>query len=159
MKITTKEFLLAAVIAIGGYLLSSPDFILWLNTFNPLYGFMIYYIILYGAMYILGQMGLVIFGIKIRKPAQTLGLLMITFAFFILVNWESCYVNIVTTGNCVGVSPIYFGSEDGVTWWFWTNIMGIGDIQQARLLTFVLTPFLMTLVGALLVDEKIRLTR
>jgi hypothetical protein len=156
-KITKNELVLAITLAIGGFIFSSREFIVWLNHFNPLYGFTVYYIILYASLFVLSKFNLVIFGIKIKKPMQTLGLLLITFSFFLIVNWESCYVQTVLSGSCANVSNIYFGSEDGMTWWFWTTYVGITSVDLARLLTFVFTPFILTIIGGLLVDEKVKI--
>lgn len=156
-KITKNEMLLAIILAAGGYIFSSRNFILWLNQFNPFQGFVIYYAILYTAMYGLSKFGLIIYKFRIDTSTKILGLLLITFAFFLIVDWESCYINQIVTGSCANVSNIYFGSEDGVTYWFWSTYMGIANVEYAGLLTYVFTPFVLTLLGAMLVSGGIRL--
>jgi hypothetical protein len=101
----------------------------------------------------LSRHGLVIYKFKIDDPVKVLGMLLITFAFFITVNWESCYINQVQYGTCSDVSPVYFGSEDGATYYFWNNQVGVQDVEQLRLLTYVLTPFLLVLSGAALLEH------
>jgi len=153
MRITKEEMFLAVALAIGGFILSSREFILWLNQYNPLQSLFIYYLMMYSALYVLAKFGLVIYKFKIDSPTKVLGLMMITFAFFIIIDWESCYINEVITGSCSNMSNIYFGSEDGATWWFWSVYMGITNIEYLRLLTYVFTPFALSLLGAYLVSE------
>jgi len=151
--ITTKEFLLAVSLAVMGLVFSTREWILYLNSLNPIQGLLIYYIILYSSLIVLSKMGLVVFNIKIKNPIQTFGLLLITFAFFITVDWESPYVQLITKGNIEQASNVFYESEDGAIWFFWTNVVGVKDVETARWLTFVITPFILTLVGAFLVSK------
>jgi hypothetical protein len=152
-KITQKELSLAISIAIMGFVLSSREWILFLNSLDPLQGLLVYYVILYSSLTVLSYLGLVIFNVKIKNPIQTFGLILITFAFFITVDWESPYIQLITKGNVENASTIFYQSEDGATWYFWSNIVGIKNIETLRLLTFVLTPFLLCLIGAYLVTQ------
>ena len=151
--ITSKEFLLAVSLAVMGLVFSTREWILYLNSLNPIQGLLIYYIILYSSLIVLSKMGLVVFNIKIKNPIQTFGLLLITFAFFITVDWESPYVQLITKGNIEQASNVFYESEDGAIWFFWTNVVGVKDVETARWLTFVITPFILTLVGAFLVSK------
>jgi hypothetical protein len=136
-----------------GFIFSSRGFILSLDKLSPLNGLIIYYIILYSSLYFLSRLGLTVFGIKIFAPAQMVGLLLITFAFFIVVDWESSYINIVTRGSAENISPVYFQSEDGSVWSLWSSVTK--DVEALRLLTYVVTPFLLALAGGLLVSGRI----
>ena len=151
--ITSKEFLLAVSLAVMGLVFSMREWILYLNSLNPIQGLLIYYIILYSSLIVLSKMGLVVFNIKIKNPIQTFGLLLITFAFFIIVDWESPYVQLITKGNIEQASNVFYESEDGAIWFFWTNVVGVKDVETARWLTFVITPFILVLVGAFLVSK------
>lgn len=102
-------------------------------------------------------MELAVFGFKIKEPMQTLGLLLITFAFFICINWESPYVQLVTTGSVENISPVLFQSEDGAVWHVWQSTLPWADTETLRILTYVLTPFTLALTGGLLVSEKVKL--
>jgi len=84
-------------------------------------------------------------------------LVLITFSFFMLVNWESGYVQIATGYPENAVSPIMVQSEDGAIWYVWSRLLPYASVEQRRILTFVITPFILTLIGGLLVSEKIRL--
>lgn len=153
--ITTKELYLALVFSLLGFLLTTRLLLNTLEGLNVFLGFIVYYAIIFLTIFVLSKLDLVIFGFKIDNLAQKIGLVLITFAFFILVNWESPYVNIVTHGTAENVSSIYFMSEDGITWAFWDMIFN--NIQAIRVLTFIVTPFLLTLLGGLLVSEKIEM--
>jgi hypothetical protein len=157
MKLTEKELALALALAVVGYAFSSRTWLLYLSGINPLQGLIIYYVILYGCLYVLSRMDLVVFGFKIKDPLQTLGLMLITFAFFICVNWESPYVQLVTTGSLDGASPVFYQAEDGALWYAWSQALPQADIETLRILTFAVTPFVLTLVGGLLVSERVRL--
>lgn len=153
-KLTERELYLAVAFAIIGFVLSLREVINGLDTLNPLIGLVIYYFILYVSLYILSHMGLTIFGLKIENTIQVLGLGLITFAFFILVNWESEYVYLVANGTVDHLPQLYFASEDGAVWYLWYHVAGIKDIEIARLLTFVLTPFLLALGGGFLLEQR-----
>lgn len=156
MEISKEEFALAIVFAIAGYIASMRETILFMNSLNPYQGLLVYYAIFYGCLLILSHFGLVIWKFHIDDPKSAFGALLITFAFFIIVNWASCYVNTVVSGDCKMVSTAYFNSEDGATYYFWSSI--VNNVEIARWLTFVLTPFVLVLAGGLLLEEKPKLS-
>jgi hypothetical protein len=161
MQLTEKEVALAVALAVLGFALSSRQWLLFLDGLNPFQGLIVYYLILYFSLYILSRLELVVFGFKIKEPLQTLGLLLITFAFFICVDWESPYVQLATRGSLetVGnITPVLFQSEDGATWFLWQQAFPWLQIETLRVLTYVLTPFVLTLIGGLLVSEKVKLS-
>jgi hypothetical protein len=161
MELTEKEVLLAVALAFFGFALSSRQWLLFLDGLNPFQGLIVYYLILYVSLYILSRLDLVVFGIKIKEPLQTLGLLMFTFAFFICVDWESPYVQLATRGSIetIGnITPVLFQSEDGATWFLWQQAFPWLDIETLRILTHVLTPLILALIGGLLVSEKVKLS-
>jgi hypothetical protein len=161
MQLTEKEVALAVALAVLGFALSSRQWLLFLDGLNPFQGLIVYYLILYFSLYILSRLELVVFGFKIKEPLQTFGLLLITFAFFICVDWESPYVQLATRGNLetVGnITPVLFQSEDGATWFLWQHAFPWLQIETLRVLTYILTPFVLTLIGGLLVSEKVKLS-
>jgi hypothetical protein len=155
MELTSKEFALAVVLAFMGFAFSTRQWLLFLNQRTPVEGLTIYYIILYGSLLVLSRMGLVVFGLKIDDPIKTFGLLLITFAFFITVNFENPYVQLVTMGNTQGASIVFYGSEDGAVWFLVSQF--VSDLWLCRMLTFVVTPFLLTVLGCILVSGKIKI--
>jgi len=156
-KLTDKEVYLACAFAVMGFLFTMRPWILWMNTLTPFSGLIVYYVILYGALYVLSKLGLTVFGIKIDDKFETLGLLMITFAFFITVDWESAYIQWITNGSLTGQSVLYLQSEDGATFYLFQQLLPWAGAEAWRYLTYVLTPFVLALFGGLLVSGKISL--
>lgn len=155
-KIEKREIFLVLSIGLLGFVLSMKSFLLWLDILNPLQGLLVYYVILYSVMFILSKFGLVLFNFNIKSPLQVLGVAMITFAFFITVDWESQYVSIVTGHVTENVSNILFQSEDGAVWYLW-SLLKVFDVVWLRILTYVITPMVLALGGSLLVSKEIEL--
>ena len=108
----------------------------------------------------MGKMDLVVFGFKIENPIETLGLLFISFAFFATVDWESPFPQIVVNGSATAaqnISSIYFQAEDGVLWYLWNSVAGITDVETLRLLTYVVSPFCLALLGLALVSKQVKI--
>lgn len=149
--LTRKEIGLAAMIAGMGFVFSARPWLLFLDRQTPIAGLLVYYGVVYVAFFLLSKVGLAVFGHAIKDPVQLLGLVLISFAFFITIDWESPYVQEVT-GHAGDVSGIYFQAEDGAVWYAWQQA-GILDTGRLRFLTYVLTPFLAAIVGGLLVKD------
>lgn len=148
-EITKQEIIFAIVLAICGYIFTMTDWLKFLGRSTPLQGFLIYYGIIFVAMLILARYGLA-FSPKIKDVHQVIGVVLILFAFFLVFNWENPYVQYVTMGHLDGASPAFYGTEDGVTWDFWYTFMGVTNLEYARLLSFVFTPFILSLLGGYL---------
>jgi len=140
-----------------GFIFSSRFWIKTIDKLTPAKGLLIYYIIIYISIYILAQLGLVIGHSKITNYIHTLGVVMILFSFFIIFNWESEYINIVTKGDFDNkkISKVYLQSEDGATFDFYYNITK--NVELSIILTFVVTPIVLTFVGSILIEKKIKL--
>ena len=158
-RLTLQEFYLAVALGVMGWVFSLRAWLLLMNALSAWQGFLIYYAIIYGTIYILSMLGLVLFGKKVTNWSETFGAMILTFGYFVVVNWENPYVQLVTTGSLNGASPVFYQSEDGMTWFFWASIIPPipQNIQLLRFLTFMLTPFLAGLVGGYLLRHKIRL--
>lgn len=152
MKIDLR---LPIVFAALGFLFSSRTWIKHLDALSPISGLIIYYIILTTVVLLLEYFGLIVAGIKFDSLSHTIGTMLIIFSFFIIVSWESCYVNTITKGDCDGVSTVYLQSEDGATYYFWS--LFTSNIELARILTYVITPFVLTLAGQFLITRKVEL--
>lgn len=140
-----------------GFVFSMREYILFLNGLTPLHGLLVYYAVLGGSLFVLSRMDLVVFGFKIRSLTQTLGLMLITFAFFVVVGWSSPYVQYVATGSTAGASVVFYQCEDGAVWYVWSTLLPTLDVEVLRILSFVLTPFLLVLAGGMLVAGRIRM--
>ena len=159
-----KYLALASVFAVFGFLLTEASFLTWLNSLSTLEGFAFYEALIFIFIYGLSFIGLTIHNKKIGSLKQAFGLWLIVFAFFILVDWTSCGVAIVTqTGtwsnptlnaqSCTNLAPeLFTQSEDGVVWTFWAMV--VNSTYLDRLLTYVITPFALVLVGGLLAKGR-----
>lgn len=139
-------------LAVIGFVFTTQPFLLWYNTLSPALGLLLYYGILGVVVLLLQFLGLVVGGIRFNNWVQTLGTLLLTFAFFVVVDWESCYIQQIVGMDCDDSSPILFASEDGATYYLWSQL-GFG-IQGARLLTYVVTPFVLALVALLMIRQQ-----
>jgi len=155
IKISKREWYLAIAFGILGFVLSSRQSILYLNTLDPISGLVVYYALMTGALFVLSKAGLIVANIRITGSQQVLGTLLIIFAFFILVNFESAYTQYVTEGKLTGASRVFFESEDGATFYFWHDVMKVVDIEQSRVLTYIITPFILVIIGSTLATKKV----
>lgn len=158
-EITKEEFQLALFIAVLGYIFSLRSVILYYNSLAPLPGLVLYYVVLYGTLYLLSRLGLIVGRYTIKKPLQVLGAAVITFAFFAATNMGSQYVQYITKGDISAATNIFYQTEDGVLFAFWSSFIPIsaGTIQTLAILTYVISPFIIALLGMALVEEKVRL--
>ncbi|MEM3476432.1 MAG: hypothetical protein QXF83_06925 [Candidatus Bathyarchaeia archaeon] len=150
-KISFKEFSFAAILAFMGFIFTTRRFLLFLDSLNPFQGLIFYYIILFICLFLLSKAGLIVSRFKIKSLTQVFGMLLITFAFFIIVDWESPYINYATKGNLPNVSNIYFQAEDGAVWYLWSLV--VSDVNTLRFLTYIFTPFILALIGAIFVTK------
>jgi uncharacterized membrane protein len=157
--------LLPIILAILGYLSTTTLVINFLNTLTPFQGLIYYYTQLFIVMSILQYFGLVIGNIKITDYFQTIGELLIIFAFFIVVNNENGYiqhiVDLSTNSNKISpenntCSNIYFQSEDGATYYLISKY--VTNPNNIRLITFVFLPFILSYIGIKLINKKVSLS-
>lgn len=146
------DIILGLILAALGFIFATRPFILFMNGLNPLENLVVYYTILFVGLLALAKLGLIIHNVKISKPVQSLGLLMITFAIFIVLDWTSCHQSIVINGSC-NIPNIYLGSEDGATYWFYSTFVSSND-TVATALTYYFTPFVLGTVGGILAGRK-----
>jgi len=150
-EITKEELALVLVITFMGFAFSLRQFVQFLDTLNPFTGLIVYYVILYFSLYALSKLGLVIWKIRIKSPLQVLGALLITMAFFITVDWESPWIQYITGRAGSDVSNVLYQSEDGAFWYLWSFITSNPEIL--RILTYVITPCILTLAGVIFVKR------
>lgn len=146
----------AGAFALLGYVFSSRKFILFLNNLNPFQGLLFYYLQLFVTLELLQYFGLVIGGVKMTSLAQTLGELLIIFAFFIIVDQESGWVAQVVgdkEGKKKDYPVVYTQAEDGAVYYLWSTYV-TKDPETARVLTFVLTPVVLVGIGLYLTGGK-----
>lgn len=147
------DLYLAVAFAAIGFIVSMKLVIVSLNLLTPIEGLAFYYTVIFIVITVLGYLGLTIHNLKIKKPIQSLGIIMIVFSFFILFDFTSGLVAYYTTGSVHGVPNIYMGSEDGATFSLFYNYVS-QNIQVDRILTFIVTPFALTFIGSLLAGRN-----
>lgn len=152
--------LLPTIFAIIGYIFTLPTHIKFLNKQSPLKGLIIYYTVIFGVIMILEHLGLIINGTKFDSFRQGIGTILIVFSFFIIVDLESCYIHQVLHNGeeCIQdeFTNVYLQSEDGAVYSIIS--MFTKNIEYRRILTYVVTPFILTLIGLLIImDPKITL--
>jgi len=146
---------LPIVFALLGLVFSTRTWIKALDKLPPYSGLVVYYIIITITILLLQYFGLVIGGTEYKDWRHTIGSLLVIFSFFIIFDWESCYINIVTKGHCdeSKVSNVYFDSEDGAVYDLY-NRMFPNKVELNRTLTYVITPFILSLLGVILLSDK-----
>lgn len=154
-----RNLILKTAIAFGliGYVLSSRRYILLLNSLNPFQGLLVYYLQIFVVLEILQYFGLVIGGVKQQTLKQTLGELMIIFAFFIIVDMESEWIQVVVgddTKQKQNCPKVYLQAEDGAAYYLWKTYV-TDDHEKLRVLTFVLTPIVLASIGLFLTGGKV----
>jgi hypothetical protein len=154
-KITWQEWVFVAIMTILAIIFTNKYWLLLLNKFNPVIGFLIYYAVVYVALILMSYAGLIVFGVKIKNPLQILGSGLILFAFFMIFNWSNDYANII------GAEKVLINSsEDGLIWFLWSSLIHPTDSNLWIIwaLAFPLTVFIITLIGVLLIHKKPKLT-
>lgn len=139
----------AGMFALLGWIFSSRSFILFLNQLNPFQGLLFYYLQLFVTLEVLQYFGLIIGGVPMTSLTQTIGELMMIFAFFILVDQESEWIQRVVgekekkEQHC---PKVYLQAEDGATYYLW-NTYVTNNEEIVRFLTFVVTPAILVGIG------------
>lgn len=139
-----------------GFIFSTRKAILFLNSLNPFQGLIVYYIFLFITLEILQWFGLIVGGVKMQSIKQTIGELLIIFAFFIVVDFESEWVAIVVgeeEHKKKDYPIVYTQAEDGAVFYLWKTYV-TSDPNKARLLTYVFTPALLVGIGFILTGGK-----
>lgn len=141
------------ILGLLGFVFSSRTWILFLNSHSPPVGLIFYYMILFITILFLQHIGLIIAEMPFDSMGHAIGTLLIIFSFFIVFNWESLYINQVTKHPDMDVSNVYLQSEDGAVYYVWYNMMNL-HVEHARLMTYVVTPFILSTLGMVLIQGK-----
>ena len=152
-KITKQEMILAILFAAIGLILTTKSFLTFDSGLTPIQGLIVYYIILFSLIIIMTKVGLSVAHIEIKQASQTIGLILIMISFFIVTNSENQYIQYATMGTYDGASPLFYHTEDAVVYYFYNTTLGVQSIALLRILTFVITPFILTLLGGYLVTK------
>ena len=134
-----------------GYFFTSKLWLFFINSFNPTIGLIIYYIIITFVVKILECYHLIISSKQIVYNSQTIGIILIFYAYWILLSWQSCYLTEIQGKTCESqnLSNIYLQSEDGALYYFFNHFTN--NMEISRWLTYVVTPMILAGIGFYLV--------
>lgn len=157
--ITGREWAFVGIMILLSLMFDNKWFISLISPLNPVLSFLIYYAIVLSALAIMAYFGFIAFGIKISNPFQIIGSVFVLFSFFLIFNWENPYVQYVSTGAFQGASNVFYGSEDGVTWYLWSFIFHPIESSPIRIFlnwifTFPITVGIVTLIGVILANLR-----
>ena len=154
-----------------GFLFSSRPLILALNALNPFQGLIVYYSIIFITLEVMQYFGLIIGGVKMGSFTQTLGELMIIFAYFIIFDMESAWIQDVVSDarggektkkdskdtslgdQALDCPNVYLQAEDGATYYL-VGLL-VKNKEYARYITFVAVPAVLSFVGLWLTRGRV----
>lgn len=162
-----------------GFLFSSRPVLLWFNSLNPIQGMIAYYTIIFMTLELMQLFGLIIGGVKMASITQTLGEVLIVFAYFVIFDMTSEWVQEVVKedqkkrgvktddekrkdtstslgGQALECPNIYLQAEDGAT--FYTISQFVKNKEHARYITFVLVPACLAFTGILITRGRVMRT-
>jgi hypothetical protein len=144
------------VMGILGFVFSSRTWIRFMDKNSPQVGLIIYYFIIFLAILFLQHIGLVVAEMPFDSVQHALGTLLIVFSFFIIFDWESYYITLVTSDGTTpppSISNVYLQSEDGAVFDFWYNTVKLTP-DQSRTMTYIVTPIILSALGIILIRGK-----
>lgn len=152
-----NKIMLPLIFGVLGFIFSLRPWILFMNTLSPLVGLIMYYVLLIIITVLLEHSGLTVAGINFNTFGQAIGTILIIFSFFIIIKWQSCYMDYAIHGRkCENIDNIFLHSEDGATYYLWSKM--VKDPNTLRILTYIITPVLLSYIGMNLITEKVTLS-
>ena len=153
----SKYIKLPLVMGVLGIVFSSRPWILFMNKQTPQVGLLIYYSIIFMAILFLQHIGLVVAEMPFDSIRHAVGTLLIIFSFFIIFDWESYYITLVTNDGSEKpppqISNVYLQSEDGAVFDFWYNIVKLTP-EQSKTMTYIITPIVLSTLGMILIRGR-----
>lgn len=135
---------LAAVIALIGFVFTSRPWLRWLHTLGPEIGLFIKHVMILISIFVLSQIDP---RIKFVHHGQAFGVLLLYVAFVMIFNYQSDWIQDINADN-VGDQTI-----DGAVYHRSREILKLSP-EMSRLVTFVVIPFVLVLIGSRLVNSK-----
>jgi hypothetical protein len=135
---------LAATFAVLGFVFTSKQWLHFLNRYNPEMGLIIKHSVILLSIYILAWSDPYI---KFVHHHQALGVLLLYMTFVLIFNYQSEWIEDVKADN-VGEQTF-----DGVIYHRSKQIPNI-EPQMARIVSFVIIPFILVIIGSQLVHHK-----
>jgi hypothetical protein len=135
---------LAAVIALLGFVFTSRPWLQWLHTLGPETGLFIKHVTILLSIFVLSRVDP---RIKFVHHGQAVGVLLLYISFVMIFNYQSDWIQDIKAEN-VGDQTI-----DGAIYNRSKEILKLNP-EMSRLVTFVVIPFILVLVGSKLVNSK-----
>jgi hypothetical protein len=132
---------LAAAFALVGFIFTSKLWLRWLHGLGPEHGFIVKWVAILGAILLLDWADP---SLKLEHKTQALGVVMVLAAFNLIFNYQSEWIDESGSGNVQVQTP------DGVLYHRARDNLGLKP-EAARILVFVLTPFVLVFFGSKLV--------
>jgi hypothetical protein len=127
---------LAGAVALAGLIFTSKSWLGWINTLGPEAGLLVKNIVIFGVIYLLHFVD----GLVGPPRRQALGFLLMYIAFDVIFNYQSGWIKEAGWENVERQTPdgaIYHRARGA----------GLGP-DAARIVTFVLAPFLLFTIGS-----------
>jgi hypothetical protein len=135
---------LAATFAVLGFVFTSKQWLQWLNKYNPETGLIIKHTIILLSIYILAWSDPYI---KFVHHHQAIGVLLLYVTFVMIFNYQSEWI------KDVKAEKVEEQTFDGVVYHRSKQIPNI-EPQMARIVSFVIIPFILVIIGSQLVHRK-----
>jgi hypothetical protein len=136
---------LAGAVAVAGLIFTSRTWLQWINTLGPETGLIVKNVIIFFVIYILHFVD----GLVGPPRRQALGFLLMFIAFDIIFNYQSGWIKESGCENVERQTP------DGA---IYHRVRELGmEPDAARLVTFVLAPFLLFMTGSYIVKNRQKL--
>lgn len=138
-----KHLQLAGILALTGFIFTSKPWLQWLNTLSPEFGLLVKNVVILLILIMLHSTDSIIG----TPHIQALGVLLMYTAFTIIFNYQSGWI------DDAGAPNIELETPDGAIYERTRTILGLKP-ENARLVTFVVVPFVLFLVGSNLVRRQ-----
>jgi len=135
---------LAATIGLLGFVFTSRQWLQWLHTLGPEMGLFIKHVTILLSIFLLS---IVDPRIKFVHHGQAFGVLFLYMAFVMIFNYQSDWIQDIDSDN-VGDQSV-----DGAVYRRSREILKLNP-EMSRLLTFVVIPFLLVLMGSKLIHRN-----
>jgi len=135
---------LAATFAVLGFVFTSKQWLQWLNKYNPETGLIIIHTVILLSIYILAWSDPYI---KFVHHHQAIGVLLLYVTFVMIFNYQSGWIKDIKAEN------VEDQTFDGVVYHRSKQILN-GEPQTARIVSFVIIPFILVIFGSKLIHHK-----
>ena len=143
---THQSLRLASAVAAAGFIFTSRPWLRWLNTLSPEVGLLVKNVIIFLIVY-----GLHVFVDGVGTPhVQALGILLVYTGFTLVFNYQSRWI------EEAGTTEVEKQTPDGAMYERARTTLGLSP-DTARILAFVVVPFVLVLIGSKLNRGTIRI--